>query len=112
LADLFQNQCKSQGLVIFDENDEYTRTFEKWCRKLHGAGITKQDMRRGIEHLEEAKRDGVRTGNELWPPDYSSFIEHCQKQKKREFWPGLPAPKMTDEERKEKMNKLRGDMGL
>lgn len=110
LADLFQNQCLSQGIVIYDENNNYTHTFEKWCRKLYQAGITRADMRRGMEHLEEAKRDSVRTGNEVWPPDFASFIGHCREQKEREFWAGLPKPKMNDEQRKEKMKQLKCDL--
>ena len=102
LADLFQNQCKAQGLMIFDDDDNYTRTFEKWCRKLFEAGITRKDMRRGMSHLEAAVRDSVRTGNEVWPPNFSAFIGHC-RPKVGKMWKGLPAPTMSNEDRKEKM---------
>ena len=102
LADLFQNQCKAQGLMIFDDDDNYTRTFEKWCRKLFEAGVTRKDMRRGMSHLEAAVRDSVRTGNEVWPPNFSAFIGHC-RPKVGKMWKGLPAPTMTNDERKEKM---------
>ncbi len=113
LADLFQNKCKAQGLEIFDSDDKYTRTFEKWCRKLHEADITRKDIRRGLTHLEEAVRDAVRNDNEMWPPDFASFIGHCQTQKERGQWyKRLPKPQMTDEQKKEAMKKLRGDLNI
>lgn len=113
LADLFQNKCKAQGLEIFDSDDKYTRTFKKWCRKLHESDITRKDIRRGLTHLEEAVRDAARSHNEMWPPDFASFIGHCQAQKERgKLWKSLPKPTLTDEQKKERMKKLRGDLNI
>lgn len=115
LADLYQGKCEYAGLVIHDQSGNYSRLFQKWTRKLYQAQIKKEDIRRGLKHLEEQNRDSSRTGNEIWPCDYATFIGHCQKQKEREErkdWKRLEKSKMSNEERKQKMKKLRGDMGL
>lgn len=104
LADLFQGQCKTQGIEILDDDGNYTRVFWKWTTKLFEAGITREDMRRGLTHLEEAKRDSVRSGNGFWPPDFSSFIGHCKAQKERvPMYQRLPPATMSNEDKKEKM---------
>jgi len=113
LARLFQGQCKAQGLEIKEEDGKYTQTFQTWCRKLYEADITKDEMRAGIKHLEESCRDAVRTGNEVWPPGYAGFIGHCRAQKERyHFLKRLPPPTLSLEERKKRMNELRGKFGL
>ena len=113
LARLFQGQCKSQGLEIKDDAGKYTDTFQTWCRKLHEAGIVKADMRAGIKHLEEKKRDSVRTGNEIWPPGYAEFIGHCKAQKERvPLYQRLPPPTLSLEERQKRMDDLRKEFGL
>ena len=114
LGDLFQNQCKAQGLEIKDHEGKYSRTFQKWSRKLHEAGIGREDMRRGINKLEQLKRDAARTGGEVWPPDYATFIEHCKKREQAAYksWEGLPKPTLSNEEKKDRMKALRGKIGL
>lgn len=112
-GDLFQNKCKVQGIVIYDDDDKYTETFKLWCVKLDQAKMTVEGVAQGIKHLEEHIRDSIRSDNEVWPPSYAEFIGHCQKQKERgKLWKSLPRPTMTDEQKKERMKKLRGDLKI
>lgn len=112
-ADLFQNKCKTQGIVIYNDDDKYTDTFKLWCVKLDQAGIKVDDVARGIKHLEEHIRDSARSGNEVWPCSYAEFIGHCEKQKERgKMWKSLPKPSMTNEQKKEAMKTLRGTTKL
>ncbi len=113
LGRLFLGKCKLADLEIHDEKGNYTDMFETWCRKLFEAGITKADMRRGMAHLEEAERDAVRVGGELYAPSYAAFIEHCRVQKDRhKLYQRLPAPTISNEEKKERMKALRQEQGL
>lgn len=112
-GDLFQNKCKASGIIIYDDDDKYTETFKLWCVKLDQAKLTVEDVARGIKHLEEHIRDSVRSDNEVWPCSYPEFIGHCQAQKERgKLWKSLPKPTLTDEQKKERMKKLRGDLNI
>lgn len=114
LGDLYGNKCEVAGLVIKD-GQGYSRLFQKWSRKLFEAGINKDDMRRGLKHLEEDLRDAARTDQEIWPCDYATFIGHCQKQKEREEyrqWFGLPKTKLKPQEQKQRMKDFRKEIGL
>ena len=113
LARLFQGQCKAQGLEIKDEAGQYIDTFKTWCRKLHEAGLTKDDMRAGMKHLEEKARDAVRVGNDIWPPGYAGFIGHCKAKKQRvPLYQRLPPPTLSIEDRKKRMADLRKELGI
>lgn len=114
-GDLFGNKCKADGLNIKDDNGQYSTKFKLWCKKLHEAEITVEDVARGIKHLEESIRDSVRAGNEIWPPSYAAFIGHCDKQKQREEhkqWKGLPKTTVKPEELRRKMSEFRKELGL
>ena len=62
-----------------------------------------------MSHLEAAKRDAVRTGNEIWPPDFASFIGHC-KPKLGRMWKSLPKPQIDKEENSRRWKALIADM--
>jgi len=103
------------GIVIKDNDDNYTTTFKTWCVKLHRAGIDVNAVARGIEHLEEHIRDSVRTGNEVWPPSYAEFIGHCHKQTERASFRDfkrLPNRHLSNDEQKGKMREMREKLGI
>jgi len=112
LAKLLQG--RSKGLEIGDA-PHYTDTFKTWCRKLHDAQITKQEMRLGLKKLEEREEEKGRGGKDVYTPSYAEFIGMCRSSNVRpEHKPyiPLPAPTMSNEDKKERMKKLMGDMGL
>lgn len=88
---------------ILDTKDKYSRIFQKWCRKLHAAKLTKKDMRRGLDELEKNKTD--------WPPSYAEFIKLCEKREIETFKP-LPPPSLSIEERKKRFKALREKFGI
>ena len=110
LADLFQNKCKSSGIEIHDQDGNYTKTFERWCRKIHEAGLNREDLARGVKNLECRVRDSVRTGNEIWPPSYSEMIGYCQQRKIKPYERVITS--MTCEQQKKRMKELRRVSGL
>ena len=113
-ADLYDSLARSKGLEIKREgSSEYTREFQLWCLKLDD--IDMQGIARGVELLEKRIITNSSQGVKSWPPSYAEFkgmcIKPAEKAAHKDYIP-LPAPKMSDEERKERMKKLRGDLGV
>jgi len=115
-SDLYGALAQSKGLEIYREgSSELTREFQLWCLKLND--IDMEGIARGVEALENQIIKNSSNGEKSWPPSYAEFKGLCIKPAakachKKHINIGLPAPKMNDEERKERMNKLRGSFGL
>lgn len=73
MVDLFQNKAISKGFIIFfdQEKNEYSDTFQLWCRKLSDLGP--EEFKRGMVNLEKKAEDDYRLGREMWPPSYAEF---------------------------------------
>lgn len=116
LGDLFQDLAKSKGLEIHDDKGNYTRVFELWCKKL--CDLRPDQIASGVTNLEKRIEDVTKEndGRKVYPPTYSEFRGLCfiSKTEKAMYrtWKGLPVPKMSNEDKKEAMKKLRGDCGL
>lgn len=113
-ADLFGELARVKGLEIKNNEGEYTRTFQLWCKKL--SDLRPDQIANGVTNLERRIEETVKNGEKVWPPTYPEFRGLCrlsttEKQIYR-TWKGLPVPKMTPEEKKAAMKKLRGETGL
>ena len=113
-ADLFGELARVKGLEIKNNEGEYTRTFQLWCKKL--SDLRPDQIANGVTNLERRIEETVKNGEKVWPPTYPEFRGLCrlsttEKQIYR-TWKGLPVPKMTTEEKKAAMKKLRGETGL
>ena len=109
-SDLYGELAKSKGLEIYREDkfgklsSEFTREFQLWCLKLND--LEMDDIARGVEVLEKRIEINSTQGVKSWPPSYPEFkgmcIKPAEKASHRDYIP-LPAPKMTNEERKDRM---------
>ena len=109
-GDLYGELAKSKGLEIYREDkfgnlsSEFTREFQLWCLKLND--LEMDDIARGVEVLEKRIEANSTQGVKSWPPSYPEFrgmcIKPAEKASHKDYIP-LPAPKMTNEERKERM---------
>jgi hypothetical protein len=113
-GDLYGELARSKGLEIKRENSsEYTREFQLWCLKLDD--IDMKGIARGVELLEKRIIANSSEGVKSWPPSYAEFkgmcIKPAAKAAYKDYVP-LPAPKMSDEERKDKMLEMRRKLGI
>lgn len=72
LADLFANKSRAQGLLIYDDTENYSEAFLLWCRKCDG--LTPKQFKFGMEQLESRATKAAQRGSEMWPPSYAEFI--------------------------------------
>jgi hypothetical protein len=116
LADLYGDLAKSKGLSIKrEESNEYTREFQLWCLKLKD--LKDIDYAQGIENIEADIAHNANIGKKSYPPNYAEFIGLTQRKPQTQpaiyrSLAGLPAPTMTVEQRKKKMQQLRNQLGL
>ena len=113
-SDLYGELAKSKGLEIKREgSSELTREFQLWCMKLDDLDM--DSIARGVEVLEKRIETNSTQGTKSWPPSYPEFKGMCikptEKACHKDYVP-LPAPKLTNEDKKDRMKKLRGDLGL
>lgn len=75
MADLFGAKCKTLGLMIRDDNGNYSEQFKLWCRKCNG--LTPNQITHGMKQLEFTCSRNAQAGDESWPPNYAEFVGHC-----------------------------------
>jgi hypothetical protein len=102
--------AKSQGLEIYklgkndEPTNEFTREIQLWMLKLND--LEMDDIARGVQVLEKRIETNSTQGVKSWPPSYPEFrgmcIKPAEKASHKDYIP-LPAPKMTNEERKDRM---------
>ena len=121
ISRLYKGLAKNEGFIIYRTDklgkptSEFTREFQIWLLKLND--LSSEDIARGAKKMEEQIVKESSEGVRSYPPSYATFKGLCTKPAskachKMHINIGLPAPKMNDEERKERMNKLRGSFGL
>ena len=113
-SDLYGNLARSQGLEIYREgSSELTREFQLWCLKLDD--IDMEGIARGVELLEKRIITNSSQGVKSWPPSYAEFkglcIKPAAKACHKDYVP-LPAPTLSNDEKKDRMAALRKGMGL
>ena len=111
--------ARSQGLEIYKEDKdgkptkEFTREFQLWSLKLDDIDV--ENFKRGVELLEKRIITNSSQGVKSWPPSYAEFkglcIKPAEKACYKDYVP-LPAPKLSNEDKQDRMKKLRGDLGL
>lgn len=114
LGDLFGELARAKGLEIKDGQGQYTRIFQLWCKKL--SDVQPEQIANGVTNLERRIEETVRDGEKVWPPTYAEFRGLCRlsttEKRIHRTWKGLPEPKMSQDERKAAMKKLRGDLKI
>ncbi len=113
-SDLYGNLAKSQGLEIYREgSSEFTREYQLWCLKLDDIGM--EGIARGVDLLEKRIITNSSQGVKSWPPSYAEFkgmcIKPAEKAAHKDYIP-LPAPILSNEDKKDRMAKLRGDLKI
>lgn len=113
-GDLFGELARSKGLEIKGADGSYTRIFQLWCKKLDD--LAPCQIANGVDNLEKRIEECAKNGEKSWPPTYAEFRGLCRisTEEKRMYrtWRGLPAPEMTNEEKKAAMKKMRGDLKI
>ena len=114
-SDLYGALAQSKGLEIFREKNpnEFTREFNLWCLKLND--IDMQGIARGVEALENQIIKSSSKGEKSWPPSYAEFKGLCIKPASKachRMHIALPAPTLSNEDKKDRMANLRGNLGL
>jgi hypothetical protein len=113
-GDLYGELARSKGLEIKREKStEYTREFQLWCLKLDD--IDMEGIARGVEILEKRIITNSTHGVKSWPPSYAEFKGMCIKPAEKaahKDYVRLPSPKMSDEQRIEKMSEMRRKLGI
>ena len=113
-GDLYGELARSKGLEIKREgSSELTREFQLWCLKLDD--IDMEGIARGVELLEKRIITNSSQGVKSWPPSYAEFkglcIKPAAKACHKDYVP-LPAPTLSNDEKKDRMAALRKGMGL
>lgn len=113
-SDLYGELARSKGLEIYREgSSELTREFQLWCLKLDD--IDMAGIARGVELLEKRIIKNSTDGVKSWPPSYAEFkglcIKPAAKACHKDYVP-LPAPTLSNEDKKDRMKELRRKMGL
>ena len=114
-GDLYGELARSKGLEIFRENNpnEFTREFNLWCLKLDD--IDMEGIARGVELLEKRIITNSSQGVKSWPPSYAEFKGLCIKPAAKachKMHVALPAPTLSNDEKKDRMAALRKGIGL
>ena len=114
-ADLYDGLARAKGLEIFRENNpnEYTREAQLWMLKLND--IDMQGIARGVEALENQIIKNSTQREKSWPPSYAEFKGLCIKPASKachRMHIALPAPTLSNEDKKDRMANLRGNLGL
>jgi len=113
-SDLYGNLAQSKGLEIYREgSSELTREFQLWCLKLDD--IDMEGIARGVELLEKRIITNSSQGVKSYPPSYAEFKGLCIKPAAKachKMHVALPAPTLSNEDKKDRMAALRKGMGL
>jgi len=118
LADIYGARCKPAGLIIHDDNGQYTRMFRLWCEKLNHLRIDQHKYAIGIIETTIDVRNS-------YPPTYAEYLAIIRQQNgqilhpaHKPFKPTKALP-ITEEQKqariqkkKDKMAELRRNVGL
>lgn len=77
MAELFRNKARSEGLIIYSDEDKgmFSDTFKLWCVKLKD--LTIEDFRDGTLAMEQMAEALYKSGEQMWPPSFAEFRALC-----------------------------------
>ena len=99
--------------IYREGSNEFTREYQLWCLKLDDVGM--EGIARGVEMLEKRIIKNSTDGVKSYPLSYAEFkglcIKPAAKAAYKDYVP-LPAPTLSNEDKKDRMKNLRGKFGL
>jgi hypothetical protein len=119
ISRLYKGLAKNEGFIIYRTDklgkptSEFTREFQIWMLKLNDLGA--EDIARGAKRLEDQIVKESSEGVKSYPPSYATFKGLCVKPASKachKMHVALPAPTLSNDEKKDRMAALRKGMGL